>query len=221
MIKPYALFRPSALVVGALSLFASAQAVELPLHLVGSTTGSFTFTPVPGVGSGNPGGLSFLGGAFDTYTAYDPISNAFAYSLGSVDLTDNSLGVFRLTNATGTYNGSFKLDVSFSAPTGISPTASPAFTAALSGTISTLGGKVLIDFDNTPQTFTFAGPDGPGSFNLLIQDINIGRPRTGFSEVAVSGEGVGSVQAVPSPGSLATFAFGLVYKASRRRRRNA
>ncbi len=206
------------LILGALALTATVAHADLPLHLVGSTTGLFHYTSVAGHGNGNPGGLTYTGGSFDTYTALDPVTGQWAYSLGSADVADNSLGIFSLKNKAGTYSGTFSLTVNFTAPTATSA----IFASTLTGTISSNGGRVSVNFDNTPKSFSFVQPNGkPGTFTLGVEDLSIGRPRTGTNIVALSGDGVGSIQSVPGPGSLATFGVGLAFRASARRRRAA
>ncbi len=184
----------------------AASAVEL--NLAGNTTGSsFTFTQ-------NPGGLSYEAGRFNTTTV------GGAYSLGSVDVTDNSLGRFVLSSTTGTYAGAFSLVVNFTAPTGITPSSTAIYSAVLSGTLTTTGSSVFVDFDNTPKTFSFSNGNEKGTFTLRVEDVALGRPASGNTIVALSGRGFANVttSAVPGPGAMAAFGVGLIANVRRRRR---
>ncbi len=186
------------------ALTAAASAAEL--NLVGNTTGSaFTFTQ-------NAGGLSYQAGRFDTTTI------GGAYSLGSDDLANNSLGRFVLKSTPGTYAGGFSLVVNFTAPTGITPSSTAIYSAVLSGTLTTTGSSVRVDFDNAPKTFSFSNNGQQGSFSLYVNDLNLGRPSNGDTIVQVNGRGFGQVNPVPEPTSMLALG-GLTLAFLRRRGR--
>lgn len=99
-----------------------------------------------------PNGLTFADGSFSI----------------STDGTVN-LGSFQLHNGTNDYITSFELLVTFLAPAGTTP-GSGEFTAALSGHVTgNHDGPVAINFDNTAQTFNYAG----GSFTLTVLDQDV------------------------------------------------
>jgi hypothetical protein len=196
--------RSLTLITALLAVASASYAADL--RIAGNTTGSsFTFIQ-------NAGGLSYESGVFDTTTING------AYSLGSADVTDNSLGRFVLSNTLGDYSGSFNLLVNFTSPLGISPSSTATYTAVLSGTLTATGSSVRVDFDNTPQFFTFTDGVQMGTFSLQVEDINLGRPRTGDTIVSVSGFGEGNVTAVPGPSALAAFGIGAIANMRRRRR---
>jgi len=125
----------------------------------------------------------------------------------------NNLGSFTLgpSSPTHVYNGEiFKLLVTF-----IAPPSSPAQTtvsSVLTGTVSSVGGGIFIDFDNTAKHFVIAGPSG-GSFDLHVQDLSV---FTGGSVSPVTG----FITAVPETSTWAMLIAGFAavgFAAYRRR----
>lgn len=188
----------------ALAVLSSAHAAEITL--VGSTKGYFNAGPTP-TATATLGGLTFTGGSFSTQTQGN------FYSIG--DVFSGNLGTFSLSGTPFSYFGStFTLEVNFTTPTGITPTSSPVYSASLLGRIvATPGGGVTVLFDQTPQSFSFAG--GAGQFDLTVNPVSVGKNDV----IAVSGYGTGEISTVPGPGAAAAMAIGLV--GLRRRRRSA
>ena len=140
-------------------------------------------------------GLTFNNSTFDATT-----SGGFL-SLGSTGAATpagnfNNLGSFTLSGDPANYNGNaFDLLVTFSAPAGTSP--NPVlFTDTISGSVTANNqGGVFINFDNTPQMFTFDG----GTFSFFVNDVSLNPGKT----IGLSGTIFAQVSAVPEPETYA------------------
>ena len=158
------------------------------------------------------GGLTYNNSTFNVTDA-----GGFA-AIGNVAGSPNvdNLGSFTLSGAAFTYTGNaFDLRVSFTAPPGTAP-GSGVFTSVLSGMVTAIdNGGVFVDFNNTPQNFTFSGG---GSFSLSVNDLSV----TAGNSVAVTGQ-ITNVSAIPEPESYAMMlaGLGLMGFVTNRRKRKA
>jgi hypothetical protein len=199
-----ALVKPLALSIFAIALFALAQSEARAdeVTISGSTTGTVTGVPQ----------LTFTGNANFTGTT--------ALGIGSLS-GSNSLGSFFLSTApTQSLSGSFTLNVTFTAPTGISGGQGTTFTATITGTVSPNidQGGVNVHFNNPTQTFTFNNGATAGSFTLSLADLFV---QTGRSAQITAGI-TGSQSAIPEPATLLLLGTGLSgIAAGIRRRRKA
>lgn len=165
---------------GLVTLAALASApVHAAVVFSGSTTGCFGASCTASLDQ-----LSFTGASFTTVSAG----------------TTFTLGSFALGNGTvPDYTSSFVLDVAFTVPAGT--TGSNLFDAAITGSVSGNSGSVTINFDNTPQAFSFTG----GSFTLAVNNDLTVSTRTDPQTVT----GVITLTvAVPEPSTWAMMILG-------------
>jgi hypothetical protein len=169
---------------------------------IGSTTGCFGAGCTPGLVTTTTGGLTFNQGIFNQND-----SNGFL-AIGSGNPTTDTLGLFTLTGLPWVYNNTpFTLFVAFTQPGGLIG----SYFALLDGNVSdNNSGGVDIDFNNTPQLFTYAG----GAFTLKVNDLSV-------SAGGVASPISGVIRAVPEPATwgLMLLGFGAIGLTMRSRRR--
>ena len=128
----------------------------------------------------------------------------------------NNLGSFTLGLPNATYDGNtFQLLVTFTAPSTIVGGSSVTFNDTLTGTVSGGLGGVFVDFNNTPQTFTFSNATATGSFTMFVNDVSIAPGQS----ASLTGHITGSQSPVPEPTTIAGLACGIfgIFRIGKRR----
>jgi hypothetical protein len=175
-------------ILNLLGLVTAGMLASAPAHAAivfsGSTTGCFGTSCTNFASPATLDQLTFTG------TTFTNVSAGTTFTLGS----------FALGNGTDTYSSAFVLDVAFTVPAGT--TGSNLFDAAITGSVSGNSGSVTINFDNTPQAFTFSG----GSFTLAVNDLSA---TTRTDPHAVTGV-ITLTTAVPEPSTWAMMISGFV-----------
>jgi hypothetical protein len=137
----------------------------------------------------------------------------------------NNLGSLTLGVGPASYAGtSFRLQVTFvlDPPAGVSPEDTPEFTAAISGSVTGGVGGIFVDFDNTPQAFSYTLPGEAGNFSFSVNDVGISPGGTVPLTGQVTGGSSRTTTQVPEPGVtllLGSALAGLAFVARRATRR--
>src|SRR5206468_504601 len=115
-------------------------------------------------------------------------------------------------------SGTFTLNVTFTAPTGINGGQGTTYTATITGSVSPNidQGGVNVHFASPTQIFTFSNGTATGTFSLTVADLFV---ETGRSAQLTAGI-TGNQAPIPEPATLLLLGTGLTGVATKLRQRN-
>jgi len=194
------LAKPAAILTFVLATLTAANADEV--RFIGTTMGRFDLQSFANANT-------FLDLAYSS-SNFDNTTDDGFLGLGgnpSPGTNFNNLGSFSLGITKHSYSGhTFDLEVTFTAPVTIDGGDTTQFHANLVGSVTDIRhGGVFIDFDNTPQFFTFSNSTASGAFSFSVNDLSIAPGQV----ASVTGTILGSQQPVPEPASVALVLIGL------------
>lgn len=164
--------------------------------------------------------LTFQNSTFSGTTAVDGTASlsAPAAALGTQNV--GNLGDFAIRAAAMPYSSPFTLAVTFTLPGNGNLFYSALVTGQYFQKPYPNGGVVVVDFDNTPHTFTAGGYN----VSLVVNDVTLPRPYGPMDNLDVAITGNLAITATPEPASMALLGTGLLGiggLVSRRRRTRA
>ena len=207
-----------AIAFAAVLIFGQGVARADEVFIAGFTNGCFGLGCTPG-SSATAGGLTYSNSTFSGTTA-----NGFRGLGGNANPGSNfnNLGSISLSTSAQNYLIPFTLQMTFTAPQGISGSNSSSFIATVTGSVrSDNTGGVFVDFDNTPLVFSFndvncePNPEGQppsagqttcgaGSFSMSVNDIALDPGQT----ASLTGQITGAQQSAPVPEPASIFLLG-------------